>query len=53
MSRVFQGGNTPLHVAAYNGNNESVELLLNSKSDPSVINEVCTLESGVKRFLVA
>ncbi|KAL5248928.1 hypothetical protein ACHWQZ_G017953 [Mnemiopsis leidyi] len=38
-SRQNVGGNTPLHVAAYNGNNESVELLLNSKSDPSVINE--------------
>ncbi|XP_063690374.1 putative ankyrin repeat protein RF_0381 [Bolinopsis microptera] len=38
-SRQNVGGNTPLHVAAYNGHNESVEMLLSNKSDPSVINE--------------
>ena len=36
----LQGGNTPLHIAAYKGNCQCVAMLLESKSDPSAQNEV-------------
>ena len=38
---IMQLGNTPLHVASENGNEEIVNMLLKANANPSAINQVC------------
>ena len=44
---MLQKKNTPLHEAAGKGHNESVQLLLTAKANPTVENRVSDLHSVV------